>query len=730
MNSSKSKDIGASRDTEVRVLAAAHDNRWVWIASLAFLVATVIASSNWRDLSDIFPRIVANRLAFAHLTEIFAITLDAETGQRGYVMTGDKRYLIPYTDSLQRFEKSHAQFRADYLGLNGNRDLLDAFTVGSRRKFAEMASTIAARDKMGMDAALEIVRSNRGKALLDTMRDQVHQMAAELVDRQAANMKTAQDRGLRVFIGTLLGLGVLFALFLYAHSSLKRQTRVAIDASRAKSEFLASMSHELRTPLNAIIGYSGLMKEQAETTGEVTYLRDLDRIESSGKHLLSLINSILDLSRIEAGRMEVNVQEFSLGEMSEELRVLVAPMIEQRKNQLHVELQRQDISLSTDREKLKQALVNLLSNAAKFTERGHIWLRAKESLNAGRPSLLISVSDTGIGMTPEQSAKVFDEFVQADSSTAREYGGSGLGLTITRRFIELLGGTVRVESVPNRGSTFVIEIPLSLRPSPSDQPERIDPARDCQTILVIDDDPHVVDMVRRILTREGYDVQAAADSVEGLAKARESHPDCIILDIVLPGKDGFQILAELKSDPATQEIPVIMMSMQNMHDKGYRLGAVDYLTKPVDRARLIASLDKHCPHGVSKTVMIVEDDHLTRTTIEKSANAAGWKVHTAQNGVEALLILKTEGFPSIIVLDLVMEKMDGFTFLEHLRLLDEMRHVPVIVVSSKDITEEDRDRMNGRVVELVQKGDFSLGSLSQEVSMRINRYAHQRNRRL
>ncbi len=695
---------------------------------MAFVAAAVIASSNWRDLNDVFPRLVANRLALANLTDLLAITIDAESGQRGYLLTGDQRYLVHYHDSLKRLAQAHASFRESYLARNGNPVLLEAFTRGSADKFAEMAATIVARDKLGPTAAFDIAGSDRGEALMDTMRTQVQQLSLELAASQNANLAAAKSRGLRVFVGTLIGLSVLFGSFLYAHSSLKNQTRVAIAASKAKSEFLASMSHELRTPLNAIIGYSGLMKEQSEISGSRQFIPDLDRIESSGKHLLGLINSILDLSRIEAGRMDLHIEEFALGDLAEELRVLVAPMIEQRRNQLHLELQSPNIRLATDREKLKQSLVNLLSNAAKFTERGHIWFRAKESLNAGRASLAISVSDTGIGMTPQQSAKIFDEFVQADSTIVRQYGGSGLGLTIARRFIDLINGTVRVESVPGSGSTFTVEIPLSLNAIDLNAPSTNEAARDCQTILVIDDDPLVVDTVRRMLTREGYDVQAAKDGVEGLRSAQVSHPDCIILDLVLPGKDGFQILTELKADPSTFDIPVILMSMQNAQDRGYRLGAVDFLTKPVDRAHLVESLEKHCPHGVSKSVLVVDDEELTRAMIERSAVAAGWKVHTAENGVAALHTLRTVGFPSIIVLDLLMQEMDGFTFLEHLRELDRLRVLPVIVVSSKDITDEDRQRMNGRVVELIQKGDFSLASLSQEVSMRINRYARQRNR--
>lgn len=707
-------------------VVAAHDKRWVWVASFAFLAATVIASSNFRDLRDIFPRIIANRQASSHLTELFAITLDAEAGQRGYVITGDKQFLIPYTESLQRFEHAHAVFRADYLSLNGNRALLDAFTVGSRQKFAEMESTIAARDNRGVDAAVDIVRSKRGQVLMNTMRGQVRQISEDLGASQDTNIKEAQQRGFRVFIGTILGLAVLFGSFLYAHSSLKRQTILAVEASRAKSEFLASMSHELRTPLNAILGYSALMKEQADISGMQQFVPDLERIESSGKHLLTLINSILDLSRIEAGRMELNIEEFALGDLAEELRVLVGPMIAQRNNQLHIALQSPNIRLCTDREKLKQSLENLLSNAAKFTKRGHIWFRAKESLNAGRASLVISISDTGIGMTAEQSMKIFDEFVQADASITREYGGSGLGLTITRRFIDLINGTVRVESNFGSGSTFTVEIPLSLKAGELDTPSTNQAARNCQSILVIDDDPQVVDILRRMLTSEGYDVQSSTDGTEGLQQARDAHPDCIILDMIMPGRDGFQILSELKADPATRDIPVILMSIQASQEKGYGLGAVDFLPKPVDRVRLMESLEKHCPHGVSKSVLIVEDDELTRSTIERSARTAGWRVHTAENGLAALDVLRTVGFPSIIVLDLLMAEMDGFTFLERLRDLDQHRSVPVIVVSSKDITADDRLRMNGRVVELIQKGDFNLGSLSQEVSMRINRYSHPR----
>ena len=354
------------------VLGAAHDNRWVWVASLAFVAAAVIASSNWRDLNDVFPRLIADRLALAHLTDLVALTVDAESAERGYLMTDDARYLERYNLSLNRLQQAHASLRADYIALHGDSALLAAFTQGTSAKFAEMASTLKTRETLGREAAFDKVRSNRDKALMESMRAQVQQISLELAASQNASLAAAQARALRVFIGTVFGLAVLFSFFLYAHASLKRQTRVAIEASRAKSEFLASMSHELRTPLNAIIGYSALMKEQADISGAQQFVPDLDRIESSGKHLLGLINSILDLSRIEAGRMDLHIQEFALGDLAEELRVLVAPMIEQRRNQLHLELKSPNIRLTTDREKLKQTLVNLLSNAAKFTKNGHI----------------------------------------------------------------------------------------------------------------------------------------------------------------------------------------------------------------------------------------------------------------------------------------------------------------------------------------------------------------------
>ncbi|WP_051670841.1 response regulator [Bryobacter aggregatus] len=711
---------------KIPIFAEAQSNRWLWLASVVFLAGLTIVFSNWHEIQSIFPRITANQETFSRLNQLFTLTLDADAAQRDYLLTGSTGYLESYRDALAHFNELHDKFREEYHTLTGSHKIIDDFDATSQKKFDQMAQAISTRDRLGSDAALEFVLASDGRVLMDQMRTQVEQLSKELSVSQEANFRVAQDRGLMAFLGSLIGLVVLFVSFLYAHSNLKRQARLALDASRAKGEFLANMSHELRTPLNAIIGYSGLMKEQAEMTGERQFLPDLDRIESSGKTLLSLINSVLDLSRVEAGRMEVNAEEFSLAELVEELTVLIAPQMEEHNNRFHIEMQWPDLMLNTDRTKLKQSITNLLSNAAKFTTDGDIWLRLRDLAGASRPSIVISVSDSGIGMTPEQVDRVFDEFVQADSSTSRKYGGSGLGLAITRSFVKLLEGNISVESAPGRGSTFSIEVPVRLKPIEKCSNTMTERTGTHPVILVIDDDVHVCDLVRRMLSRDRYDVVSAMDATEGEKLIKQLKPDCIILDIVLPERDGFTLLNDLKADPLTASIPVILMSIQDAQDKGYRLGAVDFLTKPVDRSRLIASLDRHCALDTPRVVLIVEDDELTRVSIERAVVSAGWKAFTAANGIEGLQFLDSNAPPSVILLDLLMEEMDGFTFLEQLRERDPLRKIPVIVVSSKDVTEEDRRRMNGRVVELVQKGDFNLESLSRDVSARLGRYARRR----
>jgi signal transduction histidine kinase/CheY-like chemotaxis protein len=500
---------------------------------------------------------------------------------------------------------------------------------------------------------------------------------------------------------------------------LKQSEQAALEASQAKSEFLAKMSHELRTPLNAIIGYSEMLQEEAEDGGQDDWIPDLERIHSSGKHLLALINDILDLSKIEAGKMELYLEEFAVQPMLQEVVSTVGALVEKNRNTLSVELDPHLGSIYADLTKVRQGLFNLLSNASKFTTDGTVKLRAWRESVAGAEWVRFEVSDTGIGMTPEQLAGLFQEFMQADASITRKYGGTGLGLVITRHFCEMMGGDVTAASEHGAGSTFTIRLPAQVAEA---VPEAIAAAGtslartapERPTLLVIDDDPTVHDLMRRFLGRESFNIQSAHGGEEGLRLARELHPAVITLDVMMPHVDGWTVLSALKSDPELSTIPVIMVTIVDDRGMGFALGAVEYLTKPIDRARLMDVLSRFRRSPVAHTALVVDDDRPTRQLTRRQLEREGWTVREADNGREALRAVE-EALPELILLDLMMPEMDGFQFVREFRNRKEWRSVPIIVVTAKELTAEDCRLLNGQVERVLQKGAFRREELLAEI---------------
>ena len=496
-------------------------------------------------------------------------------------------------------------------------------------------------------------------------------------------------------------------------TALLAARRDAEAANSAKSQFLASMSHELRTPLNAILGYSEILQEDARDSGHEDSLADLEKIHSAGKHLLNLINDVLDLSKIEAGKMELNLETFVLRAAIEAVAGTVAPLLARNANQLVLDLASDLGSMHSDAMRVRQVLLNLLSNATKFTDKGRVTLSARREGTGDAAAIVLEVADTGIGMTPEQLSRLFTAFAQADSSTSARYGGTGLGLAISRRFCELMGGSIDVSSRPGAGTTFIVRLPATLH-APAATPVVEAAGGDAPTVLVIDDDAVARDLVTRLLGRAGFRVITASDGATGLSRARSEQPAVITLDVVMPGMDGWEVLTALKSDPAVREIPVVMLSMLDEQHLGFALGAADFLTKPVDRSRLLEAVRAHIGVGDGGPVLIVEDDAAARGLLARALGGAGLEVLEAADGRAALDLVR-QHTPQLILLDLMMPGMDGFEFLEAIRGLPALAAVPVIVITGKDLTPEDRARLNGGVQRIVQKGAMSADALVTEV---------------
>ena len=510
---------------------------------------------------------------------------------------------------------------------------------------------------------------------------------------------------------------------------IKDKSRQLAEASQHKSQFLANMSHELRTPLNAIIGVTEMLREDAEALRQD--VEPLDRVLGAGRHLLALINDILDLSKIEAGRMELQLEPFALAPLIANVVKTIEPLAAKNGNRVVVHCDAAIGTLHADQMRLRQALLNLMSNANKFTEHGTITIDARQRQEDGCDQLTIAVADTGIGMTEEQMGRLFQEFSQADASTTRKYGGTGLGLAISKRFCQMMGGDITVESALGRGSTFMISLP---RIAQSDEAlvsgargqGRAQPAQpiaegQAPLILVVDDDATVRELVERHLERAGFAVVTATGGQEGLRLVRELRPAAVTLDIMMPDLDGWTVLAAIKGDPALAGTPVVLMSIVDHKNRGFALGAADYLVKPVDRTKLVETLTGVCGSASGKA-LLVDDDEIVRRSVRQALEPIGWQVTEAENGQVAVAAI-TAARPDVIILDLMMPKMDGFEFLDELRARPDWQSIPVVVITAMDLTDEDRDRLNGGVERIIQKSDRDemLRQLSREISKCVKR---------
>jgi len=507
-------------------------------------------------------------------------------------------------------------------------------------------------------------------------------------------------------------------------SEIGEKSRQLEVASQHKSQFLANMSHELRTPLNAVIGVTEMLLEDAHDLKREDEIEPLDRVLRAARHLLALINDILDLSKIEAGRMELHLESFPLSPLIEDVVKTIEPLATKNGNRLVVDCEPGVGTIHADQIRFRQALLNLMSNANKFTENGTVTVAARREPSDGREWITVAVTDTGIGMNAEQMGRLFQEFSQADSSTTRKYGGTGLGLAISRHFCRMMGGDITVDSTPGEGSTFTIRLPRIVEnqqakvvagPEPGRTHSGPDGAQ-APRILVVDDDPTVRELVARHLERAGFAVTTAKGGQDGLRLARELRPAAVTLDIMMPDLDGWTVLAAMKGDPALASIPVVLMTIVEEKNRGYALGAADYLVKPVDRSKLVEALRHICGSSAGH-VLLIDDDDVVRRGVRQALEPIGWHVTEAENGRIALDSLSTSR-PDVIILDLMMPRMNGFEFLDELRARGERRDIPVVIITAKDLTEADRDRLNGGVERIIEKSkpDEMLRRLTTELS--------------
>jgi CheY-like chemotaxis protein/two-component sensor histidine kinase len=490
-----------------------------------------------------------------------------------------------------------------------------------------------------------------------------------------------------------------------ANRQLELRNREVEQATKLKSRFLASMSHELRTPLNAIVGFSGLLADG--TAGETNdkQKRFVTHIKDGAHHLLQLINDILDLSKIEAGQLEIHCEDFQVKDALPEVLSTIRPLAMAKNIQVHHNLAAA-YSIYADRVRFKQILYNLLSNAVKFTpEGGRVSIHYAEQGEL----ICISVADTGIGIRAEDQKVIFEEFRQVDGDGAHE--GTGLGLAITKRLVEQQGGNIWLESEFGKGTCFSFTLPAGSAQShvtpdlgPRIQPSSNPSSGKMPLVLIVDDEVPAREILASYLEPEGFRVEVACSAAEALAKARELQPDAITLDILMPNSNGFDALLSLKSESDTANIPIIVVSIVDQQKMGFALGAADYLVKPVNKERLLQTLRKYTqPLTIAESlILVVDDDPLTLDLLETTLHSAGYKTQTALSGKAALATLAHTHVNGIL-LDLVMPEMDGFEVLEHMKHDPALKDIPVIILTAKSLTEEDAALLKHQSQALLQK---------------------------
>jgi Amt family ammonium transporter len=649
----------------------------------------------------------------------------------GQIATEYNKVLDRIRLEIQTREEAYSQLKEashfQYIFDNSNEGIIQFSIDGHAQKANAAAATLlgyASVDRLlnSIGPFMQLLRMNEPGAhesLMAILRHQGQVLNEEISFTREVDDKTGfasftmrnisgTDEQAPCYLASFVDIGKL-----RENEQLKLAKSAADASNQAKSQFLAHMSHELRTPLNAIIGYSELLQEEVTDLGHTEHLSDLQRINDAGKHLLKLINDILDLSKIEAGKMTLHIEVFNVESVIKEVESIVQPVLSQNNNRLNIHIGNDIGTMRSDQTKLRQNLFNLLSNAAKFTHDGDVSLSVSSSVANGREFLEFTVTDTGIGMTSEQINRLFSAFSQADTSISGDYGGTGLGLAITRHFCDMLGGSISVESSTGEGSTFSMLLPvLSSESFIVTEPVAPPAPGISKTLLIIDDDKAVHESMGEAFKNEGYRVISAFGGQQGLRYAREYQPDVITLDIVMPDVDGWTVLRSLKSDSALQDIPVLLISMLGDYEMGQALGAVDFITKPIDSALILNKIRGLQPQG--SDILIVDDDHAARSVLRRTLSNAGLPVREAGNGLEAIEQIQSEP-PAVVLLDMMMPEMDGYEFMERLQREPDWQDIQVVIVSAADLSQSDIRWLSTRAMKILQKGSYNRSQLVETV---------------
>lgn len=575
--------------------------------------------------------------------------------------------------------------------------------------------------------------TNELKELYDTLLNRNEELSQEIQVREYAERELKKHRN------------HLEELVEQRTQDLATARDAALEASRSKSLFLANMSHELRTPLNAIIGYSEILMEDAKESDDGHSVSDLKKVHAAGRHLLSLINDILDLTKIEAGKMDLYEEWFDVGQLVASVAQTIQPLVERSQDQLTVDCPSDIGNMYADSTKIRQTLFNLLNNACKFTQRGNVQLKVWREANGDGGQIFFSVKDNGIGMSREQQDKLFEAFSQADASATRKFGGTGLGLVISQHYCNMMGGHIHVASELGQGATFTVSLPLKKGPSQESLetlPDELAASWEAEavasearfsslrrnaerrghlsTVLVIDDDPSVHHVMTHYLTQKGFNVHTASNGAEGLELAAVIKPDVITLDVMMSGMDGWTVLKALKQNPKLSGIPVIMLTMAEDRSMGFSLGAIDYLSKPIEKERLFDVVNRCVRSDREGPVLIVEDNDALRTSIKDILELDGWSVKAVLSAESAFSSMG-ENPPALIMLDLVMPEMDGFEFLNQLKHNPRWSDIPVVVMTGKQLSEDERRQLQGRVAKVVNKAAYRHDELLDQVYHIVNK---------